>query len=202
MNAQPLQVRTCAGEAIAAHLDDLARLRMTVFRDWPNLYDGDMGHEFEYLQRYLHTPHSIAVLVLDGPQVVGAATGMPMADESEALLAAFEQSSVDPGEVFHIGEFLLLPRYRGRGLGHRFFEELERHAHALGGFAYTGFGAVERAEDDPRRPPFHRGHEAFWRRRGYVPRAGVQATVAWREVGVGEVPHTLDFWLRPLERGL
>ncbi|MDQ3617554.1 MAG: GNAT family N-acetyltransferase [Pseudomonadota bacterium] len=200
MNVQTLEVRIFAGEVIAAHLDDIARLRMAVLREWPHLYGGDMGDEFGYLQRYLRSPHSIAVLVYDDDKAVGAATGMPMADESAGLLAGFEHSSVDPGEVFHFGESVLLPRYRGRGLGHRFFEERERHAHALGGFSYTGFGVVERADDDSRRPPFQRSNEAFWRKRGYAPRAGLQLMRPWQEIGAGEVQHTLDVWLRPLER--
>src|SRR5690606_40200105 len=67
---------------------------------------------------------------------------------------------------------VLLPAYRGRQLGHRFFDERETHARSLGGFEATVFPVVERSPDDPRRPPFGRSHESFWQRRGYVREIG------------------------------
>ena len=94
----------------------------------------------------------------------------------------------------------LLPQYRGLGVGHRFFDAREAHARALGEFRWTGFCAVERAPGDPRRPPFHRGNEAFWNKRGYTHRPELVARLAWNEVGRGEREHALSFWLRPLER--
>ena len=38
---RPVQVRRVGGATIAPWLDDVARLRHAVFRDWPYLYDGD-----------------------------------------------------------------------------------------------------------------------------------------------------------------
>jgi GNAT superfamily N-acetyltransferase len=200
MSAQPLDVRVFSGTAIAPHIVDLARLRIDVFRAWPYLYDGDARYEAKYLQAYLDSPFSIAVLVFDAGRVVGASTGLPLMHDAEAFRAPFEHCSVDPAEVFYCGESVLLPRYRGRGLGHQFFEARESHARGLGGYAWTGFCAVQRADDDPRCPPFHRGYEAFWRKRGYRPRPELTVELVWREVEGGEVNHRLAFWLRPLER--
>jgi predicted GNAT superfamily acetyltransferase len=56
---------------------DLARLRVTVFRDWPYLYDGDAAYERGYLARYARGD-SIVVAAFDGDRMVGAATGMPL----------------------------------------------------------------------------------------------------------------------------
>lgn len=102
--------------------------------------------------------------------------------------------------MFLFGVSVLLPAYRGRGLGHRFFDERETHARMLGGFDLTAFCAVERAVDDPRRPPFGRGNEPFWRKRGYRPREGLELSLSWNEADAGDVPHTLCAWSRPLER--
>lgn len=200
MNASPIEVRRYAGDAIAPYLDDLARLRIAVFCEWPYLYEGDLRYEAEYLQTYLRSWRSIAVLAFDGEQVIGASTGLPLSDESDAFLAPFADSAVDSEKVFYCGESVLLPAYRGRGLGHRFFDEREAHARSLGGFDWTGFCAVERAADDRRRPPFQRSNDEFWGKRGYRRRPELRASLPWREIGRGEVAHSLAFWLRPLER--
>ncbi|RNF86383.1 GNAT family N-acetyltransferase [Montanilutibacter psychrotolerans] len=196
----PLTLRTYRGEAIAPHLHDLARLRIGVFRQWPNLYAGDVGYEADYLKTYLRTPRSVVVLAFDGDAVVGASTGLPLVDESAVFLASFKGSDVDPAQVFYCGESVLLPEYRGNGIGHRFFDARQAHAQSLGGFSWTAFCAVDRRDDDPRRPRHHRGNEAFWEKRGYVRHPGMQVTLPWREVGAAaETDHTLTFWLRPLE---
>lgn len=200
MNARSIAVRTLVGEAIAPFVHDLARLRIQVFREWPYLYEGDVAYEADYLQVYTRSKRSVAVLAFDGAAVVGASTGLPLAEESDAFIVPFAQAGYRPDAVFYCGESVLLPAYRGQGLGHRFFDEREAHARALGGLQWTAFCSVDRDPHDPRRPAAHRENDAFWRKRGYAPMPGMQVTLPWPEVGDGgEVPHTLTCWTRPLE---
>ena len=178
-----LTVRTVAGPALGPWLDAVARLRIAVFRDWPYLYAGDFGYEQDYLRAYARSPDSVFVLAFDGDDVVGASTGLPLADDTIEFQKPFLDAGRDVGEVFYFGESVLLPAYRGRGLGHRFFDEREAHARALGRFTTTAFCAVDRAGDDPRRPAGHRGNEAFWTGRGYVRQPGMTVRLAWQELG-------------------
>ncbi|MEL4892929.1 GNAT family N-acetyltransferase [Xanthomonas protegens] len=195
----PLSIQRLRGAGIVPFLDAVAQLRIAVFRDWPYLYDGDLGYERGYLAAYAASPDSVFVLARDGEQVVGASTGLPLLDDAEAFAAAFAGSGIDPAEVFYFGESVLLPQYRGRGIGHAFFDEREAHARALSRFRLTAFCSVERAPDDPRRPPEYRGNDAFWRKRGYQPQPGLRMHLPWNEVDPGETPHTLGFWTRALE---
>jgi GNAT superfamily N-acetyltransferase len=198
--AHPALALECAtGPAILPHLDAVARLRIAVFRDWPYLYEGDAGYEREYLAAYAQTAGSIVVLARDGDAVVGASTGIPLAGEDAAFQAPFVRRGIDPARVFYCGESVLLPAYRGRGIGHAFFDARQAHARALGGFDWTAFAAVDRADDDPRRPGGHRGNEAFWHTRGYRRQDGMTMQLHWNELGIGEIAHPLTFWLRPLE---
>ncbi|KWS02134.1 Histone acetyltransferase HPA2 [Lysobacter capsici AZ78] len=194
------EIRSYAGAEITPYLEAIAALRIAVFRDWPYLYDGDAAYEAKYLQTYRDSWRSIAVLAFDGPRVVGASTGVPMSDEIPEFRAAFDDHLLDVDHVFYCGESVLLPEYRGRGVGHRFFDMREAHARALGGFNWTTFCAVEREPGDTRQPPFHRGNEVFWKKRGYTHRPELRANLPWNEVGRGEREHTLSFWLRPLGR--
>lgn len=80
-----MQIRLLQGAAIAPHIPDLAHLRLTVFREFPYLYDGTPEYEARYLATYAESPDSLFVLALDGERVVGVSTGLPMADETEAF---------------------------------------------------------------------------------------------------------------------
>ena len=51
-------------------------------------------------------------------------------------------------EIFYCAESVLLPEYRGRGLGHRFFDLREAHARALGR-SHCAFCSVVRPADHP-----------------------------------------------------
>ena len=195
-----VRVAAMAGAAIDDHIADIARLRIAVFRDWPYLYDGDVGYEETYLSTYVRTPDSVVVLAFDGDRVVGASTGLPLADEDEEYQAPFLARGLDVGRVFYCGESVLLPAYRGRGLGHAFFDAREAHARALGRFDTIAFAAVDRDANDRRRPADHRGNEAFWDKRGYVRHPGMTMQLAWKEVGeTDESEKPLTFWMRPLE---
>lgn len=195
----PLSIQRLRGAQVLPHLDDVARLRIAVFRDWPYLYDGDLEYERGYLAAYAASPDSVFVLARDGERVVGASTGLPLADDADAFGAAFAQGPVAVQDVFYFGESVLLPAYRGRGAGHAFFDHREAHARALGRFGLTAFCAVDRAADDPRRPAGYRGNDAFWHKRGYVRQPALRMQLAWDELERGEIMHTLTFWTRPLE---
>lgn len=198
---EPITLEALSGAALAPHLDDVAKLRIAVFRDWPYLYNGDVGYEREYLAAYAQSPNSVVVLARSGEAVVGASTGIPLGEDSAEFQAPFHARGIEVATVFYCGESVLLPAYRGRGIGHAFFDAREAHARRLGGFEWTAFAAVDRDAGDPRRPPGHRGNEMFWAKRGYVRQPGMRMWLHWNEVGVGDIQHPLTFWLRPLEPG-
>ena len=193
-------VETLVGARIAPVVDELAALRIAVFRDWPYLYDGDAAYEARYLAGYASNPRAVVVSVRapDGA-MVGAATGLPLADHDAALARAVAGAGVDPGGTFYCAESVLLPAWRGRGLGHRFFDERERHARALG-FRRACFCAVVRPDDHPARPENARSLVPFWEARGYRPLAGAVARLSWKDLGDGaETEKPLAFRLRALD---
>lgn len=195
----PVTITALRGQQLLPVLDDIAGLRITVFNDWPYLYQGSLDYEREYLAAYAATPDALCVVARAGDEVVGASTGLPLLDDGPAFRKPFEEAGFDPAQVFYFGESVLLPVYRGQGVGHAFFNAREAHAKALGRFTMTAFCAVDRAPDDPRRPPQHRDNSAFWHKRGYTRQPGMIMHLRWEEAGHGQVLHPLTFWTRSLE---
>lgn len=193
-----MQVRALTGADLAAALDDVARLRITVFRDWPYLYDGDLDYERDYLAAYRDSPGAIVVGAFDGARLVGAATGTPMSDHAAEFAAPFAQVPVPMADIFYCAESVLLPEYRGHGLGHAFFDLREAHARTLGA-THSAFCSVIRPADHPLRPEGARSNDAFWRKRGYAPLPGVVAEFHWKDLGDStETVKPLQFWMRAL----
>lgn len=191
-----IDLQRLSGDAVRDRLDALASLRIRVFRDFPYLYDGDVGYEREYLEKYAASASSVFVLALDGDQVVGAATGLPLIDADPAFQLPFEAAGMALEDVFYFGESVLDPAYRGQGIGHRFFDQREGFA-AEQGYVTTAFCAVVRADDHPQRPVDYRPLDAFWRARGYAPAPGMQSGYRWRDLGEKhETEKIMQFWLR------
>ncbi|NPD16875.1 GNAT family N-acetyltransferase [Xinfangfangia sp. D13-10-4-6] len=191
-----LSVRALTGAELEAALDDMARLRITVFRDWPYLYDGTLDYERGYLQAYRDSPGALLVAALDGDRIVGASTSAPMEDHASEFAAPVRQSGLALENILYGAESVLLPEYRGRGIGHRFFDLREVHARALGR-SHVAFCSVIRPEDHPLRPEAYRGNDAFWQKRGYAPLPGAIAHFTWRDIDQptdSEKP--LQFWMR------
>lgn len=127
-----IATRVLQGAELAGVLDDVARLRIAVFRDWPYLYDGDPDYERRYLERYRISQGAIVVGAFDGDTLIGAATGTPMEDHATEFAAPFAETGLALSDVFYCAESVLLSAYRGRGLGHAFFDAREAHARDLG----------------------------------------------------------------------
>jgi GNAT superfamily N-acetyltransferase len=193
-----ISVRPLTGAEIGAALGDLAALRIAVFAAYPYLYDGDAAYEAEYLADYAAADDAVLVVAFDGARIVGAATAAPMLHQKPEFRAPFAARGLDVARLFYFGESVLLPDYRGRGIGHAFFDTREAQACACGATAAC-FAAVIRPDDHPARPAGYVPLDAFWTRRGDAPVAGLVAEIAWKEHGEAEESDKpLQVWLRTL----
>lgn len=191
-----VEVRPLSGAELEAHLDDVARLRIAVFRDWPYLYDGTLEYERAYLNTYRDNPGALLVGAFDAGILVGASTSTFMEDHAEAFATPLTQIGLPAGSILYGAESVLLPAYRGQGLGHRFFDLREAHARAHGR-SHVAFCSVVRPETHPLRPETYRTNDAFWSGRGYAPLPGILAEFSWKDVGDdGESVKPLQFWMR------
>jgi GNAT superfamily N-acetyltransferase len=194
-----IEIRCVSGDEVEPWLGALARLRIRVFREFPYLYEGSESYERQYLESYAKSRLGLVVLAVQADRVVGASTAMPLTDADQAFQQPFLDAGVLPQSVCYFGESVLEPSERGKGLGHRFFDERERHA--LGhGFSTAAFCSVIREPSHPLRPADFRDHHAFWIKRGYRQNPDLVATLGWRQIDQGphEVVNQLVFWQKSL----
>ncbi len=190
-----IEIRTYTGAEVRPWLRDMARLRMSVFREFPYLYAGREENEMEYLEAYASSPHSLFVLALSEGEVAGISSGLPLADADESFVPLLRGARIHTDTVFYLGESVLRADLRGQGTGRRFFDEREAHAISFG-YTAAAFCAVQRADDHPARPAGYRPLDAFWSGRGYVKMPYLPVRVDWLRSDTGRrEENELVFWM-------
>lgn len=197
-----LSITSIRGSAIEPYLTQLGSLRITVFREYPYLYDGTMDYEKEYLAPLVRSPDSLAVVVKDDTSVVGFSSATPLSATHQELQNPFSGHDIDPTRVLYLAEFVLLPSFRGKGLGRMLMEKNIAHAEEANRFDTIALCAVDRTNYAVPPPPAYRSPDNLWRAAGFT-RAGengtpsITASFAWRVVGDShETAHPMVFWLR------
>lgn len=193
-----LTLTAISGAAIAPWLPRMAELRITVFREYPYLYDGSLAYEERYLGTYVRAPRSIAVLALDGEKLVGVSTGLPMEDETPEFQEPFVRLGYDPAQLFYGAESVLLKAYRGRGVYKEFFKQREAHAAALSGMQWSCFCAVERAPSQ--QPEGYRPLDEVWTTFGYAKQPHITTHYKWKDIDEDEESdHLMVYWMKRLK---
>jgi GNAT superfamily N-acetyltransferase len=196
---EAIRVAPVTGAALRDVLPSLARLRIEVFRDYPYLYDGTLDYEERYIADFADAADTVVVVAREGEEIVGMATASPMRGHADAFAEPFLARGYDIDRLFYCGESVLRRAYRGRGIGHAFFDHREAHGRALGRFAHVTFCGVVRPPDHPLRPAGYVPLDGFWRKRGYAPLEGVRARFAWKDIDKPQSDEKeMQFWLKPL----
>ena len=133
-----------------------------------------------------------------GDELIGAATAMPLTAHGEEAAPPLAAAGFDPAGVYYFGESVLRPAFRGRGLGHRFFDEREAFARARG-YQTAAFCAVDRPPVHPRRPPGYVPLDRFWGKRGFVRRPDIVGTFRWKDLDEDhDSAKPMVFWVKEL----
>ncbi len=189
-------IKVISGPDIEMYIPSLARLRKTVFYEFPYLYDGSDEYEKQYLRTYTKSEKSLFVLAIDGENIVGAASGMPLEKETAEVKQPFIDKGIQIDDVFYFGESVLLPEYRGLGIGKSFIIEREKHALEQG-FHITAFCGVVRPEDHPRRPQGYRPLNGFWESMGYNKQPDMTTRFEWQDLDEStSSPKEMVFWMK------
>lgn len=188
-----------AGKAAQEYRDQIAVLRIKIFREFPYLYEGDLEYEKRYLERYFSAQYSFILLIEHQGDIVGVTTAIWAQEEEASFKTPFIKVGINPERVFYFGESLLLPEWRGKGLGKMFFEEREAYAKDLSFIDTLAFASVVRPDDHPLRPAGHRPLDEFWKTMGYHKEPSLRTNYSWKDVNESqESVKPMQFWIKKL----
>ena len=198
-----LRFETLKPQDHARVLPILAQLCLDTFRDYPFHYDGDLDFELNDLSAYARLPDARVFLALDGGDLAGFSTCIPIAGEDDLVKKPLLDAGVDLNEFLYLGESLLKPNYRGQGIGKSFFDLREAHALTLPKVKNTVFFTLSQPKNDPRRPTSYYDLRNYWAKRGYQKVESWITHYPWDEVGTDEpVSHPMEYWLKPIQNRL
>jgi GNAT superfamily N-acetyltransferase len=196
--AQVPVIEEVFGRSILAYIPELARLRIQVFREYPYLYDGTLAYEEEYLNVYAESPDAFVALAKAGQEIVGASSAVPLIREGETMSRLFQQAGYNPSTILYFGESVLLPAFRGKGIGHRFFDAREAYGRKIG-MNMAAFCSVIRPEDHPLKPENFSPLYDFWSRRGFAPVDSLTMHFRWKDIDKDtDDEKPMQFWLKRL----
>lgn len=191
---QNLELKTFIGNQARVIFNDLAWLRIQIFKSFPYLYLGEIDYEKKYLERYFQASSFFVAALYDRSQIIGATTAIALNEESEEIRLPLTRAGFDTHECFYFGESLLLESYRGLGLGHVFFDLREQHALQKSEIRTTFFCSVIRPKNHPLKPTTYVPLDAFWKKRNYQP-LNVFCEMSWTDLDQAvETSKSLQFW--------
>jgi GNAT superfamily N-acetyltransferase len=178
--------------------------RITLFREYPYLYEGNAKEENTYLTWFSKLPHSAVVVAYLGDDPVGFVTGTDFTAFSEHFEGSsdlFKRAGLNPWAYYYIAEIIILPSYRGNHLSKRLFDAIEAYAYKCG---YTASCFVTESHDvHPLKPKNYRSLEPLWADLGYA-QSSLFIHFSWLTIqpdtsGIQQ-EHKLDYWLKDLNK--
>lgn len=85
IEAMNMTGRLLQGSRIQEYLEQIAQLKLSIFKEYPNLNDGHLKDELDYLRHYANHDEAITIIASCGNELAGAVTAIPLQCESEAL---------------------------------------------------------------------------------------------------------------------
>ena len=188
------------GKDIEQYFDDICRIRITVFKEWPYLYEGTVEYEREYLTHYFENDRSLCILIIADKKVVGISTSMPLAGEHEEFKKPVADFGFDISKIFYYSETCLLKEHRGKGIYRKIFSLREEHVKSFGDdYHKVCFCSVIRPAEHPLKPKDYRPLEETWKRYEFYKVDGLTMTFLWTDIGENkETRKNLSVWMKDL----
>lgn len=120
-----IAIETLKGKQLVSHLSELAKLRLTVFREYPYLYEGNLDFERHYLSLFANSEDAFLAIAKEGNKVIAAISGFPLDCAQKEIRNAFTHYPMSTKEIFALCEIVVLKEYRSQKIGTLLYREFE-----------------------------------------------------------------------------
>ncbi len=175
-------------------IEAVAEIRIQVFQEWPYLYYGSFKGEKEYLSIYERSSDTTWLLARVDGNLIGVVTGIPLAACPDEIQHPFTENQKPLEGLYYLGEIVVLPFYRGKGIGLELYQHFEKEVRTINEITSIVHCSVVRDPNDIRKPLNYRSVDQFWKQQGYEILDEITAEFSYKEVdSEKKTPHTMVF---------
>lgn len=187
-----------SGSAIEYHLEDIAKLRIEIFKEFPYLYDGNIDYEKQYLETYVSSNKSLVILAYIENKLVGVSTCIAMNDSDDYFRCVFSKEGFNINKSFYFGESIVLKEFRGNKIGFEFFKKREQFARRIyPNIELIAFCSVDRPNNHGLRPKSYKSLNQFWSRLGYSIYRSAKVNYSWKDIdNESESLKQMSVWIK------
>ncbi len=194
-----IHIITFRRPAINDIIEDMAGLRIDIFKEYPYLYDGNLAYEKDYLSTFSQSENAIIIAAFVNGMLAGVISGLPLSEELDDFKNAFLNNDLPIDNVFYIGECVLLPQYRNMKLSKLLFDELEYLIKRKYQYKKICFCTIERPENHPLKPTNYKNNDVIWQKRNYVKHENISCNFEWKDIDKSEIDaKKMIFWTKEI----
>jgi len=190
-----LYIKALSGKDAQSYTEQIAQLRITMFRKYPYLYDGDMKNEESYLQTYWKSQKSTFLLLFNSEdEIVGLSSSRPLDEEMPEVKKPFLNTEIDLSKCLYIGETLIKEKYQGMQILDqmvKYYKEMVPKQ----AYECVLFMTVLREDNHPAKPDNYQPLDEIWKHYGFEVMKGKKIFLNWKRIDTqNEEENTLIVW--------
>jgi len=197
MAIQNVTFEVLKGSQIKSIEKSFADLRITIFREYPYLYEGDLSTEKHYFDMF--GDNTICITAKDGAAIIGISIGTPLQEVLKRFLEPLTEAHINVKRMFYLADLLVLKSYRGQRIGHALYELFEKEVQKTGQFSTIIVREISKSPDDPKKPSDYHSLDFFWNKRGFKKIDGISQQDKWKAIGDEDISlHTMIYQVKNL----
>lgn len=160
------------------YLDEILKMRLKNFIEFPYLYEGDEKYEQKYLEVLMESKTSLLIIVKENDKVIATGTGLCLNDEVDFVKNPYINEDIN--KIFYISEVVVNKEYRKSGIakiiGDKFIEYAFQN-----NYKKIVFCSVNRNSNHKLRPKNYYPNENIWIKYGFS-RSDKKCYIPWKDI--------------------
>lgn len=104
---QPIRIEVFSGPEAKKYIEEIAQMRIILFKEFPYLYQGTIADEEKYLETYFNSPDATIILIFNNEKVVGLSSSIPLTRESAEIQQPFLQQNFALHQYLYWGSTII-----------------------------------------------------------------------------------------------